>query len=515
MGLPGWRKRRATKAPDLGTIYIVDHRRGGRKRRLGVSKRYKAGLMWFRRDLRAYDNAALHHALDACERVYCVFVFDTAILDELPSRRDRRVGFIHASVVQLDEALRTLADRQMPVLHVLNDRAVEAIPRLATELAVEAVFANRDYEPEAITRDARVRDTLAGRGVAFHDFKDQVIFERDEVMTNKGTAYGVFTPYKRAWLQALTPDHTAPFPIRVAAEQMPARAGALPSLSDIGFEAGNLGDLPIALGADGGEATFEAFQERINRYKALRDYPARKGVSYLSVHLRFGTVSIRQLVSFARMQGGEGADTWLSELIWRDFYQMVLWHRPDVVTRSFKPEFDALKWDDKPDWFAAWCAGKTGYPLVDAGMRQLNETGYMHNRLRMIVASFLTKDLGIHWYEGERYFAARLNDYDLAANNGGWQWAASTGCDGQPWFRIFNPVTQSERFDPEGRFIRRYVPELAKVTDRFIHAPWTMSPETQRDAGVKIGREYPAPIVDHAVARERTLARFKAIKPGG
>jgi len=477
-----------------------------------VSKQYHSGLVWFRRDLRAYDQAALHHALKACETVYCVFVFDKAILDELPSRSDRRVGFIHASVVALDETLRRLADRQMPVLHVRHELAIDAIPALAEALGVQAVFANRDYEPQAIERDEVVRQRLSSKDIAFHDFKDQVIFERDEILTNKGTPYGVFTPYKRAWLQALAPEHTAAFEIEVAADQMPARAPALPSLVDIGFDAGNLADLPIETGADGGEATFEDFQERINRYKAMRDFPARKGVSYLSVHLRFGTVSVRQLVSFAQAQGGQGAETWLSELIWRDFYHMVLWHRPDVVTQSYKSEFDALEWDDKPDWFQAWCEGRTGYPLVDAGMRQLNETGYMHNRLRMVVASFLTKDLGIHWYEGERYFAAQLNDYDLAANNGGWQWAASTGCDGQPWFRIFNPVTQSERFDPEGKFIRRYVPELAKVPDKYIHAPWTLPEERRQALGFKLGRDYPAPLVDHAVARERTLARFKAIR---
>ena len=399
----------------------------------------------------------------------------------------------------------------MPVLHVLHDVAADAIPRLARTLGVEAVFANRDYEPDAVARDLAVSEALAGAGIAFLDFKDQVIFERDEVLTNKGTPYGVFTPYKRAWLQALTPAHIEAFSIEVAPDQMPAQAPALPSLNDLGFEAGNLDALPIETGAAGGEAAFEDFQARLNRYKALRDFPAKKGVSYLSVHLRFGTVSIRQLVSYAQAQGGEGAETWLSELIWREFYQMVLWHRPDVVDKSFKPEFDALKWDDKPEWFQAWCEGRTGYPLVDAGMRQLNETGYMHNRLRMVVASFLTKDLGIHWFEGERYFAAHLNDYDLAANNGGWQWAASTGCDGQPWFRIFNPVTQSERFDPEGKFIRRYVPELTKVPDKFIHAPWTMPEDKQQDSGCVIGRDYPRPIVDHAVARERTLARFKAI----
>jgi len=253
---------------------------------------------------------------------------------------------------------------------------------------------------------------------------------------------------------------------------------------------------------------FEDFRGRVGAYKEARDYPARKGVSYLSPHLRFGTLSIRNLVVFAWADGSGGAQTWLSELIWREFYQMILWHHPRVVSESFRPEYDRIVWDDAPELFAAWCEGRTGYPLVDAAMRQINATGYMHNRLRMIAASFLTKDLGIDWRRGERYFAEHLIDYDLASNNGGWQWAASTGCDAQPYFRIFNPVTQSERFDPQGAFIRRYVPELEHVPLKYIHAPWKMGAADQTAAHVRIGRDYPAPAVDHARARERTLARF-------
>jgi len=477
-----------------------------------VSKRYRSGLVWFRRDLRSFDHAALHHAVSCCEQVHCVFVFDTDILDALPSRSDRRVGFIHASLVSLDEALRELAQVDTPVLHVLHGPAALEIVRLADGLGVDAVFAARDYEPAAIARDRAVSDALAGAGRKFHDFKDQVIFERDEIMTQGGTPYGVFTPYKRAWLKALEPGHTQAFDMHPAPGQLCAGAAPMPTLAVIGFDAGNLDQLNLPAGMAGGEAMFADFRERIGHYKLRRDFPARKGVSYLSVHLRFGTVSVRQLVNFALAVGGQGAETWLGELIWREFYQMVLWHRPDVLTHSFKSEFDALVWDEHPAAFAAWCEGRTGYPLVDAGMRQLNQTGYMHNRLRMVVASFLTKDLGIHWLPGERYFADQLNDYDLAANNGGWQWAASTGCDGQPWFRIFNPVTQSERFDPEGHFIRRYVPELAPVPDKYIHAPWTLPPIEQQALGVRIGKDYPEPIVDHAAARARTLARFRAVR---
>ncbi|TVT76602.1 MAG: deoxyribodipyrimidine photo-lyase [Denitromonas halophila] len=466
-------------------------------------------LVWFRRDLRHFDHAALYHALRDCEAVFCVFVFDRDILDALPSREDRRVGFIHAALVELDAALRVAGGG----LVVRHGRAVDEVPRLAEALGADAVYVNRDYEPQAIARDAAVAKVLASAGRALHDFKDQVIFEQDEILTKGGTPYSVFTPYRRAWQAALTPDRLQSYPVgdHLAALRPPPNAESLPTLDAIGFSAGNLPELPMPTGMSGGEALFADFRDRIDRYRALRDFPARKGVSYLSAHLRFGTVSIRQLASYASFQGGQGAGTWLSELIWREFYQMVLWHRPEVVDHCYRPVYDALQWDDWPEGFAAWCAGQTGYPLVDAAMRQLNQSGYMHNRLRMIAASFLTKDLGIDWRAGERYFAQQLIDYDLAANNGGWQWAASTGCDAQPWFRIFNPVTQSQKFDPAGAFIRRYVPELAAVPDRDIHAPWTLPPLTQSALGIRIGESYPAPIVDHAEARARTLARFRAV----
>jgi deoxyribodipyrimidine photo-lyase len=259
----------------------------------------------------------------------------------------------------------------------------------------------------------------------------------------------------------------------------------------------------------------DEFEHRIDQYDTARNFPAIKGPSYLSVHLRFGTVSIRDLArrAWARAQAGSaGAATWLSELIWRDFYQQVLWHHPQVVERAFRPEYDRITWETDDALFSAWCDGRTGYPLVDAAMLQLNRTGYMHNRLRMVVASFLTKDLGIDWRRGERYFARQLNDYDLAANNGGWQWAASTGCDAQPYFRIFNPVSQSEKFDPDGKFITRYLPQLAGFDAKEIHAPWLVPPLRQQQAGCVIGTDYPAPIVDHAQARERTLARYAVVK---
>lgn len=464
-----------------------------------------SALVWFRRDLRLDDHAALYHALKAHAAVYCVFVFDTTILAALP-RRDRRVEFILRAVEELDAALRARGG----ALRVLHGDPLVEIPRLAQALGVEAVYANRDYEPAAIARDAEVARRLAAAD--FRDCKDQVIFERDEILTQAGTPYGVFTPYKNAWRKALTPFYVQAYPVaRYLHRLAPAAEVALPpSLADLGFEATDLAHLPLPTGMRGAQQLFHEFTERIERYAEARDFPARKGPSYLSAHLRFGTISIRQLAAYALHQGGRGAETWLSELVWRDFYHMLLWHHPRVVGACYKSEFDALRWDDAPELLAAWQQGRTGYPLVDAAMRQLAASGYMHNRLRMVAASFLTKDLGIDWRAGEAWFAQQLLDFDLAANNGGWQWAASTGCDAQPWFRIFNPVTQSEKFDAEGRFIRRYVPELAAVPDKFIHAPWRMSPVDQEGCGVVIGRDYPRPVVDHAVARERTLARFSA-----
>ncbi|MDY0013598.1 MAG: deoxyribodipyrimidine photo-lyase [Rhodocyclaceae bacterium] len=476
-----------------------------------------SALVWFRRDLRCFDHAALYHALRRHDRVHCAFVFDTEILDALPGRADRRVEFIRESLAELDAALQALgrqAGGPGGGLIVRRGRADQEIPRLACQLGAAATYANRDYEPAAIARDARVAASLGAVGIAFQDCKDQVIFERDEVLTQAGQPFSVFTPYKNAWLRKLTPFHVQAYPVaRYAAALVPKPAGeTVPALADIGFEPTNLASLGLPSGMSGGRALFADFQQRMARYKEARDFPARKGVSYLSTHLRFGTVSVRELAACAWHEGGAGAQAWLSELIWRDFYHMILWHHPRVVTAAFRAGFDRVPWVDAPELLAAWQAGRTGYPLVDAAQRQLNQTGYMHNRLRMISASFLTKDLGIDWRAGERYFAAHLNDFDLAANNGGWQWAASTGCDAQPWFRIFNPVTQSEKFDPAGAFIRRYVPELARVPERFIHAPWKMDRAQQQAAGVVIGRDYPGPIVDHARAREETLARFGVVK---
>jgi deoxyribodipyrimidine photo-lyase len=304
------------------------------------------------------------------------------------------------------------------------------------------------------------------------------------------------------------------------APRPPALQRPVPALAELGFEATNLQSLALGSGENGAAALLQDFRPRLDRYHSLRDLPAAQGPSYLGVHLRFGTVSIRQLAALAQAEAGAsaGAATWLKELAWRDFYFQVLANFPQVGQgRSFKPEYDRIAWDQGPlaeQRFAAWCQGRTGYPLVDAAMTQLKRTGYMHNRLRMVTASFLCKDLGIDWRWGERHFAEHLNDYDLAANNGGWQWASSSGCDAQPWFRIFNPVSQSQRFDAQGSFILRYLPQLAGLPPAALHAPWLARPVDLAAAGIRLGMDYPLPIVDHAEARAQTLRRYAVVKAG-
>jgi deoxyribodipyrimidine photo-lyase len=484
-----------------------------------TAKPLDRALVWLRRDLRTDDNAALYHALVSARRVWVAFVFDTAILDPLP-RADRRVEFIRESLVSLDGQLRSLAAGAR--LLVGHGRAIDEIARLASVLGIQAVYCNHDDEPDALARDAAVRGTLAGRGIALHTSKDHVVFERDEVMTQAGGAYTVFTPYKNAWLKKLDAFFLSSYPVARHAAALASvpdgvKAG-MPTLAEIGFEPSNLSSLKVATGSEGAQRLLDDFLHRIDDYARARDFPAVKGPSYLSVQLRFGTISIRQLAreAWQRLQGGSrGAEVWLSELIWRDFYHQVLHHHPHVVGHAFKREYDAIKWEHgkhADELFAAWCEGRTGYPLVDAAMHQINQTGWMHNRLRMVVASFLTKDLGIDWRRGEAYFATHLIDFDLAANNGGWQWAASTGCDAQPYFRIFNPVSQSEKFDPQGKFIRRYLPQLARLPDKLIHAPWLAKPIDLAAAGVELGRDYPMPVVAHDAARATTLQRYGVVK---
>jgi deoxyribodipyrimidine photo-lyase len=502
------------------------YRLGPMPHRSPPDKALDRALVWFRRDLRVDDQAALYHALRAARRVWCVFVFDSDILDPLP-RVDRRVEFIRESLVELDRELRALgAGHGQPAagLVVRQGHAAEEIARLAAELHVQAVYANHDDEPAALARDARTRGLLAAAGVALHTSKDHVIFERSEVLTGSALPYSVFTPYKNAWLKKLEPFFLRAYPAEKHAAALADIPSALqrpvPTLGDIGFEPSNLSALKIPNGSSGAQSLLVDFMHRIDDYADTRNLPAVKGPSYLSVHLRFGTVSVRRLAQSAweRVQDkgmAGGAGVWLSELIWRDFYHQVLHYHPHVVGASFKPAYDAIRWEHGKHadaLFAAWCDGRTGYPLVDAAMAQINRTGYMHNRLRMVVASFLCKDLGIDWRRGEAYFAEKLNDFDLAANNGGWQWASSSGCDAQPYFRIFNPVSQSEKFDPQGKFIRRYLPQLAALPDKLIHAPWLARPLDLASAGIELGRDYPLPIVAHDEARLRTLERYSVVK---
>lgn len=486
-----------------------------------MEQTYPLGLVWFRRDLRASDHAALYHALSRCAQVHCVFVFDREILDPLP-RHDLRVAFIHASLVELDAALADLCPQPGGGLIVRHGVASDDIPALAATLGVQAVFANHDDEPQALARDARVRTALATARVPLHTFKDHTLFERSEILTQTGKPYSVFTPYKNAWLRKIDPFYLRSYPVERHAQRLVPLPEHLPrgvpTLPALGFEPTHLAQFALPTGSSGAQQLFEDFGARIDRYDTARDYPAVKGPSYLSVHLRFGTISPRVVARQAHalsQAGSAGAATWLSELIWRDFYFQILAHHPHVVEGSFKPAYDAIRWESGATaqaLFTAWCEGRTGYPLVDAAMAQINQTGYMHNRLRMVVASFLVKDLGIDWRWGERYFAEKLNDFDLAANNGGWQWASSSGCDAQPYFRIFNPTSQSTKFDPDGRFIRRYLPQLARLPNAALHAPWLARPLELQEAGVVLDGNYPAPLVDHDTARRRTLERYAVVK---
>jgi deoxyribodipyrimidine photo-lyase len=518
-----------------------------------------------RRDLRLSDHAALAQACARAQEVHLLFVFDRAILDPLQDRADRRVDFIWQCLRSIQEKLSGAAS-----LLCVYGNAREVLPATAFALEVNVVMFNHDDEPQALERDAAIRKALEAAGIGCMDFKDQSIFERAEVLTQAGRPYTVFTPYRNAWTSRLerhpeaaaehrvnlerlrTPSTAALERLRTVLAQQGARLwlGIPPSLGEIGFQSTDLDHFGVRAGHLGAAALLEDFARRIAAYDTARDYPARKGPSYLSVHLRFGTLSIRAALrlALANRLSGSGASVWLNELIWRDFYMQILHHYPHAASNAFKPEYDRIQWEtgEQADrHFAAWCAGRTGYPLVDAAMRQLTYSGYMHNRLRMVTASFLCKDLGIDWRRGEAWFARKLIDFDLSANNGGWQWAASSGCDAQPYFRIFNPVSQSEKFDAQGEFIRRYVPEVAALSNRDIHAPWKQSakrpselrqtapPQTARpqpepqwtelqqaslfsergvDYSLPSTTPYPLPIVVHEAARTRTLLRYQVVK---
>ncbi|MCB0422059.1 MAG: deoxyribodipyrimidine photo-lyase, partial [Bdellovibrionales bacterium] len=422
-------------------------------------KRYKRSLCWIRRDLRMNDHHSLSQAIDHSEEVAIVFVFDTTILGKLADKSDLRVNFIFETLIQLDKELRNKGSR----LILLYGDPKEWIPRVAEELGVEAVFANEDYETLAIKRDQAVSAALNKKGISFLSMKDQVIFSGKDVLKNDGSPYRVFTPYKKAWLKNFHRDCVKPYPVKFTKFIPLFELNELPivrDISDIGFIPAKL---PLPAGRDGADVMLSSFLKKIDRYHQTRDFPCQQGTSLLSVYLRFGVVSIRQVVKMALEKRSSGSQMWLSELIWREFYQMILSEFSYVETSAFLHDYSKIQWPGKKSHFHAWCEGRTGFPIVDAAMRNLNANGMMPNRCRMIVASFLVKDLLINWQWGERYFAERLLDFDLSANNGGWQWAASTGCDAQPYFRVFNPWLQSQKFDPEGHYIKSWIPELDGV----------------------------------------------------
>lgn len=443
----------------------------------------KRAIAWLRRDLRLHDNAVLAEACCQADEVAVAFIFDKNILDALPDRSDRRVSFIHRCVSELAESL---SSRGSCLFVRVGDPIVE-IPRLCRDLGADRVFAGQDSDPYALRRDAAIGNlTLV---------KDQVVFQGREIMTDSGAPYSVYTPYRNRWLKKLSPSDIQERASDLS-KLLRRKQDRLPTLGEIGFEASSL---PIEAGESAGHRALAEFGSRISRYGETRDYPALGGTSGLSPHLRFGTLSIREAFRFASSDPSDGAAKWRDELIWREFYQQILWNFPHVVEGPFKRQYQNLEWPGLEEHFEAWCVGQTGYPLVDAAMRCFNATGLMHNRLRMVVASFLTKDLLVDWRKGEAYFADRLLDFDLASNNGGWQWSASTGCDAQPYFRVFNPVAQSQKFDPNGDFIRDWVPEIASFDSQAIHWPH----------GLFSCPAYPKPIVDHDQQRIRALQLFR------
>jgi deoxyribodipyrimidine photo-lyase len=433
------------------------------------SAKPQVNIFWFRRDLRLHDNKGLFHALKAGRPVLPVFIFDREILDKLEDKEDRRVEFIHASLLEMHHKLADVSSG----MHICQGKAIDVFTQLMQDYDIDKIFTNHDYEPYAIKRDLAVKDILATQGISFHSFKDQVIFEKSEVTKDDEKPYTIFTPYSRKWKIFLESN-----PIQVFSSQHLMDAfycqSAIPmlSLKEIGFQ---------ATGRAFPSAAFRT--DLIKKYSENRNFPSLAGTSRLGVHLRFGTISIRELAKKAMGLN----ETFLNELIWRDFYHMILWHFPQVGEgKAFKPIYDLIQWRNNETEFEQWCKGQTGYPIVDAGMRELNATGFMHNRVRMITASFLTKHLLIDWRWGEAYFAGKLLDFDLAANNGGWQWAAGSGCDAAPYFRIFNPALQTEKFDKQGLYIRQWVPDYQELT-------------------------YPLPIVQHELARKRCLETYGAV----
>jgi len=425
------------------------------------SKNEPISIHWFRRDLRLTDNTSLNEALRRDRRVLCLFIFDSEILDPLP-KDDARVTYIHDALIDIHDELREY-DSSLLVRH---GKPIDVWKSLIDEFGIASVDTNEDYEPYAIERDVEVAKLLEKNGIEFHTHTDHVIYKPGTVLKDDGDPYTVYTPFKNKWL-AYAGEHGIPEPHRRSPANFVEIDAALPSLKEIGFERSSI-DVP------------KFAPEYIDDYDKQRDDPAAQKTTYAGTHLRFGTLSIREAVEMARGRN----ETYLSELIWREFFIQILYHFPKVVNNNFRSKYDPLEWRNNEKEFKKWCEGKTGYPMVDAGMRQLNETGYMHNRVRMVVASFLCKHLLIDWRWGEAYFAEKLLDYELASNNGNWQWAAGTGCDAAPYFRVFNPTSQLKKFDPKHEYTRRWVSEL----DSF---------------------DYPEPMVEHKFARERALEAYK------
>jgi deoxyribodipyrimidine photo-lyase len=426
----------------------------------------KIALFWFRRDLRLTDNTGLHYAQQSGYPVLPIFIFDSYILDELTDKKDARVSFLYHQIQQLQQRLQTLGTS----IIVKIGKPEEIIKELIASYEVAEIYTNRDYEQYAIDRDEQINAICIAHDISFYDFKDHVIFEKEEILNGSAAPYKVFTPYKNKWLEKLASSSIEAFNVSLDNSKWHKISEPIPSLQDIGFEQSEI------------SSPANSYQEDIiATYDKTRDYPAVNGTSRLGVHLRFGTISIREAVRKAKNLN----DTWLNELIWRDFYSMILANFPHVQEGAFKKQYNKIPWRNNEDEFQKWCVGKTGYPIVDAGMRELNETGHMHNRVRMIVASFLTKHLLIDWRWGEAYFAEKLLDYELASNNGGWQWAAGSGTDAQPYFRIFNPYSQTDKFDKDEKYIKRWVAEYGTSY-------------------------YPKPIVEHKMARERALETYKS-----
>lgn len=427
----------------------------------------KIAIFWFRRDLRLNDNAGLYHALRSGYKVLPIFIFDTNILNKLENKQDQRVEFIHHALSELQSSLSKL---QSSIL-IKKGEPIEIWKLISEEYEIAEVYTNHDYEKYAIERDKQVGELLNSKGIAFYTFKDQTIFEKNEVLSGSGTPYTVFTPYSRKWKDTLNEFYLKSYPNEKYFNHfLGSEILHFPTLEEIGFKESGM-NFPKK----------ELREELISKYDQIRDIPSIAGTSRLSVHLRFGTVSIRELVRKANVLN----EKWLNELIWRDFYMNILFHFPHINDgQSFRKEYDNIVWRNNEAEFKKWCEGKTGYPIVDAGMRELNTTGFMHNRVRMITASFLIKHLLIDWRWGEAYFAQKLLDFDFSANNGGWQWASSSGCDAAPYFRIFNPTSQTQKFDPELKYIKKWIPELNSF-------------------------DYPRPIVEHTFARERVLKAYK------